>query len=142
MRRTVYRVAAAVAMLGVVFASGCANEHTTAPDLSGDSLGGEWHEAIGVAGAYVVMTLQVNVNTITGSGSWAIEAGRNGTMTVTGDIAAGTVELDMARSDSGVAHFRGGLVRADSLVGIIWYNYPGRVGDPVGVTFVKGHLAL
>jgi len=68
-----------------------------------------------------VFTLAVADTIVSGTGTYTIEAGQPGTIAITGMITGGsTIDLDLSRSDRGVAHFRGQLVTHDSLSG---YTY-------------------
>jgi hypothetical protein len=105
--------------------------HTVAEDLSGT-----WAESYHLPGVSTVITLAAADSSITGTGTYTIEAGQPGTIAVTGVISADkTVDLDLTRSDGWIGHFRGSLASRDSLSGYIWFHTSFAVGDPAPASF-------
>jgi hypothetical protein len=86
----------------------------TTPSAPSAALAGTWAENISVVGASLILNLDNSGN---GSGTYAIEAGRSGTVQVTGRVAASTVTLAV-RYDYGAAQtFAGTLTDATHLAG-------------------------
>src|SRR5262245_31223690 len=94
----------------------------TRPDVIQADLPGTWSQSAVVPGSATNLHLSVNENTITGDGTYAVEAGMGGTLTVVGHITAGRVILDVTRSDGAVAHYDATLATPDLLRGELSYN--------------------
>ena len=113
------RIAVAVAF--ATSAGACGLEDVTGPLTVAEQLRGTWAESALFPGISTVITLAVADTTITGTGTYTIEAGRPGTIVVAGMVTAGTtVDLELARSDGWIGHFRGTLSSRDSLSGYSW----------------------
>jgi len=95
--------------VAVVFMSACSSPMSSSPTLAGT-----WAETFSILGASLVVTLDAAGS---GSGTYAIEAGRSGVVHVTGSVAATAVTL-MFRYDYGpVRTFTGTLTDATHLTG-------------------------
>jgi hypothetical protein len=89
--------------------SACANPVSPAPDLAGT-----WAEQFSIPGASLIMTLDHSGN---GQGTYAIEAGRSGTVQVTGTVVGSAATL-VIQYDYGVAEtLTGSLTDAGHFVG-------------------------
>ncbi|MDB4888345.1 MAG: hypothetical protein JWL61_200 [Gemmatimonadetes bacterium] len=129
----------AIAFTLAACASACrSGDALTAQRTVADDLRGTWAELYQIPGVSTVITLAVADTSITGMGTYTIEAGRPGTIAVTGMISAEkTVDLDLARSDGWVGHFRGSLALHDSLSGYLWFRSSLGIGDPAPVSFKR-----
>jgi hypothetical protein len=129
----------AVTFALVALISACSVDTSLAgPRTVAEELPGTWAQVFSVPGASTVMTLALADTTISGSGTFTIEAGASGTLAVTGMITAGsTIDLDLTRSDGWVAHFRGTLVTPDSLSGYAYGHWTTMIGigDPAPAEF-------
>jgi hypothetical protein len=128
----------AVALALATFAGACGADDVTRPLTVADQLRGAWAESALYPGISTVITLAVADTTITGTGTYTIEAGRPGTIAVTGMITAGTnVALDLTRSDGGITHFRGTLSSPDSLSGFSYgiFSTTLAIADPAPDSF-------
>src|SRR6187397_1643432 len=99
------RIAVAVAL--VTSGAACGPDDVTGPLTVAEQLRGTWAESGRASGASTVVTLAVADTTITGTGTYTIEAGQSGTIVVAGMVSGTTVDFDLARSDGWIAHFRG-----------------------------------
>jgi hypothetical protein len=115
-------IAIAAAIMGVACSTRQAD--STSPDVTGDRLGdpvfsGTWaHTAIGPV-YRESMTLSQVGDHVTGTGTYAIEAGRSGPTTVDGTISGGTLTLTITRDYGLVESFTGRLTGATHLVGTL-----------------------
>jgi hypothetical protein len=113
-----------------VLAGGCSSSSSarfSSPDRSDSevlatSVAGTWSRTQLVIGSSLVMTLAVRDSTITGTGTYAIEAGRSGTLTVRGMATGGVVKLDLAFDYGEQAHFSGAPDSSGALTGAIKYG--------------------
>ena len=96
---------------------------------------GDWLQARLVPGSSMLLHLTLRDTTVTGTGTFSIEAGANGTLTVTGIATSSQVSLDMVQSNGTTAHFRGTLATADSMSGSLYYDR-----DPIFATFLRLQL--
>ena len=90
----------------------------------GAQLNGQWMEVVSFPGVSTTLQLSVADTTVTGTGNYTIEAGKPGTIVVSGVISGSQVRLDLARSDGATQHFQGSLVAPDLLSGISFYQDP------------------
>jgi hypothetical protein len=95
--------------LPLLLLSAC--ENSTAPSTD---LAGTWAENFSVPGASLVVTLDQAGN---GTGTYAIEAGRSGTLQVTGTFTRPTVVLVIQYDYGPVRTFAGTLVDASHITG-------------------------
>jgi hypothetical protein len=125
--------AAAIAFAALSACSSSGTEPTVANQLTGD-----WYESLTVPGSGLSFKLTVVDTTISGSGTFSIEAGQSGTTSVTGVISAGHVKLTIARSLGDTLHFDGVVTDPYDLDGFGYYAGPGLpIGDPASVTFMR-----
>jgi hypothetical protein len=112
----------------------CSTGEFTAPSSkrTAEQAAGTWALPGSMPGITTEFTLVADDTTLSGTGFFSIEAGRAGTLTVTGYATGADIELDVLWSDGSSRHFRGQLHALDRLSGI-WWNTP--VGDPVDVSF-------
>jgi hypothetical protein len=118
-----------------VFSSTFNCSETTAPKDSrgiAAALAGTWADTLTFPGNSLVMHLVPADSLISGTGTFSEEALASGTLTVSGIVASGQVDLDLTYSNGQKWHFRGNLTAIHLLDGI-WFSEP--VGDPVGKTF-------
>jgi len=115
-------VAIAAAIMGVACSTRQAD--STSPDVTGDRLGnpvfsGTWaHTAIGPVYRESMTLSQAGAH-VTGTGTYAIEAGRSGPTTVDGTISGGTLTLTITRDYGLVESFTGRLTDATHLAGTL-----------------------
>jgi hypothetical protein len=128
-----------IALALATSAGACSRDNGVTPlGTLADDLPGTWSQAFSIPGASTIVTLGVADTTVSGIGTYTIEAGQPGTIAVTGMITAGsTVDLDLTRSDGWIAHFRGTLVTRDSLSGYMWGHSTTMIGigDPAPAGF-------
>jgi hypothetical protein len=108
-----------VVWLGLAWA--CANP--TSQSAQSASLAGTWSEQFSIPGPRLVLILDPSAN---GRGTYAIEAGRSGTVQVSGTIAASNVTLAITYDYGPVRTFRGSLGAANQLTGT-FDDVPGTV---------------
>jgi len=84
------------------------------PSAPSAALAGTWTENFAVVGASLILNLDGSGN---GSGTYAIEAGRSGTVQVTGRVAASTVTLAVRYDYGATQTFAGTLTDATHLTG-------------------------
>ncbi|MBS1911361.1 MAG: hypothetical protein JST22_05190 [Bacteroidetes bacterium] len=84
---------AAACVLAALAASGCISPS----DPPGSELDGCWRETYMVIGSSLMMDLTHGNTGITGTGYYSLEAGRNGTLTVTGERHGGVYTLHLIR---------------------------------------------
>jgi hypothetical protein len=115
---------ASVAIVAGIMAAACTGRQTdsTSPGVTGDRTGGQT-----VSGSWATtaigpvyresMTLSQSSTHVTGTGVYAMEAGRQGPTTIEGDWSAGTLTLTITR-DYGLAEtFTARLTDATHLIG-------------------------
>ncbi|HET9985347.1 MAG TPA: hypothetical protein VFQ38_17230 [Longimicrobiales bacterium] len=121
--------------------AGCYGDATSdsapPPETFPAHLTGSWVRVQNVIGSSLRMTLSAHGATVTGTGSYAIEAGRSGTLAVSGAIAGTSIHLDVAFDYGTFAHFDGTLAAADVLSGGIKYGPADGEQPTVAVTFRK-----
>ena len=83
------------------------------------------------------MNLSTSGNDVTGTGTYAIEAGRSGTLTVSGIAAGSLVNLAIAFDMGTAAQFDGNLVSSDTLSGHLKYGPPESLSPSLLVNFRK-----
>lgn len=118
----------------------CHRSAATAPGDGGqpDSrLNGRWSEIVKFPGISLIMNLSTSGNAVTGTGTYAIEAGRSGTLTVSGTAAASLVKLEIAFDMGTSAQFEGSLVSSDTLSGHLKYGPPESLSPSLVVDFRK-----
>ena len=131
-----------VVALTLAASTACSNSVDLAdPNVIAQELPGTWSRII-APGSSTVLQLTVHDSTITGTGTFADEAGLSGTLVVTGRITTGDfgpfVNIDFTQSNGPIGHFTGGLTAANTLYGSVWYTATGfGTGDPVPGTFVR-----
>jgi hypothetical protein len=117
--------ATSAAIMGAACSSRQAD--STDPDVTGDRLGvqtltGTWvHTAIGPV-YRESMTLSQTGDHVTGTGTYAIEAGRTGPTTVDGALSGRTVTLTIRRDYGLTETFTGSLTDATHLTGTLAIN--------------------
>ncbi len=84
------------------------------PSAPSSSIGGTWAENFSIVGASLILTVDSSGN---GSGTYAIEAGRSGTVQVTGQAAATMVTLTIHYDYGPVRTFSGAMTDANHLSG-------------------------
>ena len=131
-----------VVALTLAASAACSNSvDLTDPNVIAQELPGTWSRII-APGSSTVLQLTVHDSTITGTGTFAGEAGPSGTLSVTGKFATGDfgpfVNIDFAQDNGPVGHFAGRLTAIDTLDGSVWYTATGfGNSDPVPATFTR-----
>lgn len=124
-------------LVSVALAAGvlaCSSESLTQSESIAVRLAGTWSAAFDIPGNSLILLLSAHDATVTGTGTFAGEAGPSGTLTVDGKVTGATIDLDMLYDSGQRMHFRGDLTALDHLNGI-WFSEP--VGDRVGIEFDK-----
>lgn len=131
-----------VAAVALVVSAACSNTvDLSDPRVVATELRGTWSQSFTVPGVSTVLHLSVSGTTITGTGTFAEEAGPSGTLSITGAITdaptpglsiAGAnatqqagppfVTLFLSRSDGLLGHFSGALSSINSLTGSLLYT--------------------
>jgi hypothetical protein len=105
----------------------------TDPVQIATDLRGTWSDTISYPGISTVFRLTVADTLVAGDGTYAIEAGRSGTLTVTGVISGSHVRLVLARDFGLITHFDGELTARNLLSGYGWSEMPyGQDPAPMG----------
>ena len=111
------------AFIGAVLSLGCAD--STAPSWP---VTGTWIHDYQIPGMGFGMTLSTNAGVVSGTGTWSGEACCSGTVSVTGTITDGLLELDITETATAgslippiVSHFEGRASR-DVLSGTLTVN--------------------
>ncbi len=100
------------AVSGLILMSGCGTGNQIAPTVTG-----RWVRSSNVPGSSLNMTLQQNGNQVTGAGSYAIEAGRSGTLQVNGTASSTKASLTITYDTGATATFMGQRTDATHLSG-------------------------
>lgn len=129
------------AALVLVVSAACSNPvDLKDPKVVAAELRGTWSRSFDVPGTSTVFVISVQDLTLTGTGTFADEAGPSGTLSFTGQVTTQQfggplVQIDFVQTDGFVGHFSGSLTNADSLYGIVWYSSATITADPVTATF-------
>jgi hypothetical protein len=108
------------------------------PFLGPASIDGRWgHSGISVPGSFFEMDLTSTGSTVSGSGSYAGEAGPAGTLAVAGTVDGITVHLDLTFNQqvpqvapATIEHFDGQFTSASVMEGSITLDSPGQPPVP------------
>ena len=122
------------AALGVALAlalSACTS--SMGPQTIDQRLSGTWSEdGLAQVEGEFTMVLAAHDTIVTGTGHYADEALRSGTVTITGVIEGQNIDLTVTFDYGDVAHFNATLQGTDTLGGS-WYT----TSDPIEVSFSK-----
>jgi hypothetical protein len=107
----------------------------TDPTVVAAELRGTWARDFAIPGMSTVFVISVQDLTVSGTGTFAGEAGPSGTLILSGQvtpqqIGGPLVHIDFTQSNGIVGHFSGSLSDTNSLSGSLWY-----ASDPVVATF-------
>jgi len=116
--------------LGLSFLSGCGSGSQTTPPAD---VTGRWVRSVNVPGSALSMTLQESGNQISGSGNYAVEAGRSGALQVKGSVSGTRTNLTLTYDIDTVFTFEGQLTDTTHLSGQL--QSPGSPANTI--TFVK-----
>lgn len=127
----------------VVFAVLCASCSAPTKPSSDDAalaarLVGGWTQQGLVTGAAFSMQLAATGSALSGTGHYAIEAGRSGSLAVTGHVTDGSVHIDFLYDSGLQAQFDGTLVDDHTLSGAMHTGPPQSLTPSVMVVFVRG----
>jgi hypothetical protein len=100
-------------------------------------LNGTWTEQGTVVGSSLVLTLGSLGTMLSGTGQYAIEAGRSGTLTVSGSVSNQRVHLDIVYDTGAVAQFDGALSDRNTLAGAMHDGPPQSLTPSFMVTFAR-----
>lgn len=105
----------AACSLGLLLLAGCGSGTGQTSQLTG-----RWATvaSVNVAGT-TALSLQQTGNTVTGTGQYSIEAGRSGTLSVSGTVSNVAVNLTFTYDTQNKAAFQGVLVDATHLNGAL-----------------------
>jgi hypothetical protein len=112
--------------------------HAQAPPLTDGGppaaqVAGSWRADYHVPGASLVLDLTQQDGKLTGSGTYAIEAGRRGTVSLAGEVNGDSVALTLSFDYGRTARFQGRLADATHLEGSIVYSGE----EPSPLVFVR-----
>lgn len=124
--RTSFRLVLAASLLA---SAACGSDVTNTLETK---LPGTWSQDFDVAGNARVMMLSVIGSTVTGTGSFAGEAGPSGNLTVTGNVSGSQVALQIAQDNGDTLRFNGALPAGNRLTGSLVDS-----GDSVVATFER-----
>jgi hypothetical protein len=100
---------------------GCGSPTQPFPPTSDDGLAqllsGTWAQQRTVVGSSLDLTLGPLGTTLSGTGHYALEAGRSGTLTLTGSVNNERVRLDIVYDSGALAQFDGALSDRNTLTG-------------------------
>jgi hypothetical protein len=120
---------------------GCGAPTQSFPPTSDDALAqlltGTWAQQGTVIGSSLVLTLGSLGTTLSGTGRYAIEAGRSGTLTLTGNVSNQRVELAIVYDDGAVAQFDGALSDSNTLTGAVHDGPPQSLTPSFMATFTR-----
>jgi hypothetical protein len=130
------------AMAALSMLAGCGNDPTAASRAA--AIAGAWQEALDVPGAFFGMTLTADGASLSGTGSYIIEAGPSGLTIVSGSASANEVNLDFVDESghpapgegAGRWHFTGKLI-LNRLEGTLQYGVASPDNLPVSAVFVR-----
>jgi hypothetical protein len=110
-------------VLALLAVSACnSGSDLTQPNVIEAALPGTWAISDVVPGSGTTLHLTVTETAISGDGTYAIEAGQGGTLSVQGEIAGSRVIIDFTRSDGIAAHYDATLKTHDVLRGNLSYD--------------------
>jgi hypothetical protein len=130
-----------VAALVLAVSAACSNAvDLKDPNVVASELRGTWSRDFGAPGSSTVFVISVQDLTVTGTGTFANEAGPSGTLSLSGQVTTqqmggARVQLDFAQTDGFTGHFGGSLTNTNTLDGIVWYSSTTITADPVTATF-------
>ncbi len=135
MRMRTLRITAIVAAF--VALSSCSAD-VAVPTVA-NRLNGDWSQSQQVPGSGLHFHLVVVDSTITGTGTYSIEAGQGGTVSVTGVTTGGRIKLTIVRSIGDTLRFDGVATDANDLDGYGFYSASTGLGisDPAPVKFIR-----
>ena len=125
-----------LSVLVVAVACSKASLDLTDPHTVAGELRGAWNMPDTFPGSAYGFTLADTDTTVTGAGTFSIEAGASGTLAVTGAIDGTLVTLTLVSSTGYTQHFIGSLRDANTLNGAFWTETT-PASDPVPMTFVR-----
>jgi hypothetical protein len=128
MKRLITAVAAAVLL------AGCQSDPM---GTSSATMAGQWVRTSGVIGSQLSFVLDENASTVSGTGVYALEAGKSGTFRVTGTVMGSAVKLDLVFDDQSQAHFSGTRARSDVMAGGLKYGPINGDQPELAVSFQK-----
>ena len=99
-------------LLAASLLSACAS---TVSGPTGTGISGTWVQREAAAGTLLVLRLDAQATTVTGTGTYTVEGGRSGTLTETGTISDGALRLAITY-DSGAAAQFDGRVAGDTIL--------------------------
>ena len=118
--------------VSLVSVAACSSSGLTDPNTIAADLRGTWTQTGLGVGSSRVFTLQVMGTTVTGTGSYAGEAGPFGNMTITGSITGARISLDFAQDDDITFHLNATLSSSRMLTGTLLNG-----SDSAAATFQK-----
>lgn len=106
-------------LLVTSFLTACAAATVTDPTdaLADTQIGASWVQRDAVAGTKFSFRLTAEGTKLSGSGTYTVEGGRSGTVTVAGTVSDQGVHLDITYDTGEVAQFAGHQVSASELNG-------------------------
>jgi hypothetical protein len=100
-------------------------------------LAGTWAQQGTVIGSSLVLTFLANGTSLAGTGQYAIEAGRSGTLTLTGSVSHERVHLDIVYDTGAVAQFDGALAERNTMPGAMHNGPPQSLTPSFLATFTR-----
>jgi len=112
-----HRTLPSLAVRGVVVVAllGCAEQGR-------QGVSGVWKADVLVPGASTILTLVQRGDTVTGTGSYSIEAGRSGTLIVTGAYVAPRVALLLTYDFGQIARYTAAVQDGTHMVGVAAFS--------------------
>ncbi len=126
----------ATAVVLSAYVSACqSSDAVTSPNPSSDLIG-TWSRNGNVVGSSLGFALSAADTTLSGTGTFAIEAGMSGTLTVTGVRSGSTVNLVLLTNLGVREHFNGSLTGPDAMSGWFWVENQ-LAPDSVATSFTR-----
>jgi len=129
-------LARTLSVAALVAAAGCtaSESYLAAPEAS-RLLAGTWAEDTTVPGVSFVLSLTTRDTLVSGTGTYAIEAGRSGTLSVTGTVTGSRVTLNIVYDYGPVSYFEGAPPTSSGLAGAMKNGPKDSMVPSVAVSF-------
>jgi len=103
----------------MVSATGCGSGGGGTVATTTRSLTGSWSTPFSVPGANTSLTMTQRVSSISGSGTYAIEAGRSGTLQISGTVTGSVFTLTINYDYGATTTYTGTIVDANDITGTV-----------------------
>jgi hypothetical protein len=121
--------------IGAALVAACVSFCSTSTSGADSPFAGTWAQRDAVGGTSLVLTLEVNGSAVTGTGTYAVEGGRSGSLKQQGSISGDTLDLNITYDDGSLAQFTGKIARAKVMSGRLHLGPPQALTPSAIVTF-------